>query len=353
VSPADRSVRALLSGERRGPIPSLLRAFLLALTPLYRLGLAVRGAAYRTGLRRVRRAPVPVVSVGNLTAGGTGKSPFVVHVVRRLEALVRRPAVVSRGYRARPGAASDEAEMIRRAAPGVLHVEDPVRLRGAGRAAAEGADVVVLDDGFQHRACARDLDIVLVDAGEPFGFGHLLPRGLLREPPAALSRADLLVLTRVDQVSAEEVASLRQRLSGLAPGVPILATRHRPAALRPLGSDDAGDPAALAGRRVLALSGLARPGAFERTLRDLGADVVAAARFPDHHDYAEEDLAATRERARAAGATAIVATTKDAVKLEGLEGAPAEPVVLVLEVDIEILEGAEILEERLARLVGP
>jgi tetraacyldisaccharide 4'-kinase len=350
VSRPGSRLESLLAGERRGPAAAVLRALLLLLTPLYRLALTIRRVAYALRIRRVRRPGVPVVSVGNLTAGGTGKTPFVALLVERLSARGMRPAVVSRGYRAPAGRDGDEARMLREAVPGILHVEDPDRSRGAARAAREGADVVVLDDGFQHWACGRDLDIVLVDALRPFGHGHLLPRGLLREPVSALSRADLLVITRADQVGEEDIAGIRARLASAAPGIPVAAARHAPVGLETLSGAAAGEPSDLSGKRVLALSGIGNPAAFERTREDLVAEVVAAIRHADHHEYAESDLADALEEARAVGAEAVVTTGKDAVKLAGLRGADAEPRILVLSVEMRLTEGSEHLDERCARI---
>jgi tetraacyldisaccharide 4'-kinase len=352
VNRPSRPAEALLSGERRGPIAAVLRTVLLLLTPLYSLALLIRRAAFAVHLRRVRRPALPVVSVGNLTAGGTGKTPFVAHLVKRLAALGLRPAVVSRGYRAPPGEDGDEARMLRDAVPGILHIEDPDRFRGAERAAREGADLVVLDDGFQHWACARDLDIVLVDATEPFGYGHLLPRGLLREPVRALRRADLLVVTRTDQVADGDLAATLSRLGQAAPGVPVVSACHAPIGLRALSGEETSRPADLAGMRVLALSAIGNPVAFERTLEDLGAEVVAAIRHPDHHAYGVVDLEGAREQSRSLGAEAIVTTGKDAVKLRGLDAADVAPPVLVLTIAIVIVAGDEHLGASLEELVN-
>jgi tetraacyldisaccharide 4'-kinase len=352
VTAADRAGRALVTGEWRGPLAATLRFGLLLLTPLYRLALALRAIAYRLRILRVRRPSIPVVSVGNLTAGGTGKSPFVAWVVRRLLRAGKRPAVVSRGYRARPGESSDEGRMFRRAVPGILHVENAERHRGVERAAAEGAGVAVLDDAFQHRRCARDLDLVLVDATDPFGGGHLLPRGLLREPLGALRRADAIVVTRADQVEPGVKDRIVARLERAAPGRPVALARHAPVGVRPLLGAGASPPSALAGRRVLALSGLGRPAAFERTLADLGAEVVATARFPDHHVYDVRDVERVRRQAEEARAEAIVTTAKDAVKLEDAAPEGGEPEILVLDVEIEILAGGEELERALLAAAG-
>jgi len=332
----------VLSGARRGIAARVARLGLGLLTPLYRLGLALRSLAYAIGLKRRVRVDVPVVSVGNLTTGGTGKTPLVSWVVARLRSWAATPGVVSRGYRRAEGEeASDEAAMLREELGSIIHVENPDRVRGAGDAIGRGADVIVLDDAFQHWRIRRDLDLVTIDATRPFGFGRLLPRGLLREPVGALRRAGVIVVTRADAVDRETLAGLRTRLERIAPGVPVAVTRHAPL-----------DPPDLAGRRVLAVSGVGHPAAFEATLERLGAKSVVGCRFRDHHAYDAADL--DRMRAAAEGVDLVVTTAKDEVKLRPLrEASGAEfPVPWhVLRIAIEFLDGVEAIDAALGRLV--
>jgi len=211
----DRQSRwlAIVSRSRRGFGPALARAGLTGLAGLYRLGLVVADLRWR---RRdaARRAPCPVVSVGNLTVGGTGKTPMVAYLANLLVAEGYRPLIVSRGYGAEAGAMNEEARELADACPDVPQVQRPDRLQAIRDwSASEPCDVAILDDGFQHRRLARDLDIVLIDALRPFGYGHVLPRGLLREPPAALARADLVVITHADLLGADALAGLRQALT--------------------------------------------------------------------------------------------------------------------------------------------
>jgi len=318
---------------------------LLALpAALFGAGARLRGALYERGWFASERVEAPVVSVGNLSVGGTGKTPAVAWVARELIARGRRPGIASRGYRARPGEESDEARSLARELPGVPHAAHPRRVEAARALLARGCDVVVLDDGFQHRALARDLDLVLVDASRPWGLPPpaegvppvcaLLPRGLLREPPSALARADALIVTRADQVAPRELEVLRARLVELAPGRPVATAEHRARALRPLAGGEARPLQDLRGARVELLSGIGNPEGFERSVRALGAEVAAHRRFADHHDYAEADLAGLGAR--------VVTTTKDAVKLVGLSAARALD-AWVLEVEFAITSGAPAL----------
>ena len=331
--------REIISGDARDGVARLLRPMLRAASWPYGTAAALRRAAYRRGWRRSCQAGVPVVSVGNITTGGTGKTPLVAWVVGQLGRQGRRPAVLIRGYRGRDGK-SDEAELLERLT-GAPVIVDPDRLAGAARAVAGGADVLVMDDGFQHLRLRRDLDIVTIDATCPFGHDALLPRGLLRESPAVLALADMLVLTRCDQVSQSQLLSLRKRLARLAPGVTVAETIIRPT--RILGHDAAPLPAeALAARAVWAFCGLGNPENFYRTLTGLGARLLGQTTFNDHHAYVPADVEALAARADAAGAELLLTTAKDAVKLHGLAAQ-----VRWLEIELEFRTGRQELEDRL------
>ncbi len=303
-------------------------------------GHAARLAAVRTGILRAERLPVPVLSVGNLTAGGTGKTPFVAWIVQRLVEQGRRPGVLSRGYGPRPDGSdvSDEGLVLRRLlGPDRPYVEDANRRRGGRRLLAEHpeTDVLVLDDGFQHVRLARDLDIVLLDATNPFGYGHRLPRGLLREPPSALGRADVVVLTRAERVSTAEIAALEQRVAALTPALVAVART------RPVGLEVDGRPAALdalAGRVVHACSAIGNPAAFAATLEDLGARVVGRTELPDHARLSPARWQAVLAASRREAAELVVVTRKDAVKCD-----PLPPGVAVLDVETVVLEGLDAL----------
>jgi tetraacyldisaccharide 4'-kinase len=306
---------ALVRGESRGAWPALQRLALCAASLPYSAAVRLRNLAYDRGWLRVERAAVPAVSVGNLTVGGTGKTPCVEYVARLYREHGLRVAVLSRGYGSAAGP-NDEALVLEENLPDVPH------LQGADRAALSRAaveelesEVLVLDDGLQHRRLARDLDLVLLDATSPWGGGRLLPRGLLREPPSALRRAGAIILTRCDQAPAEEVERLRQRVARLAPDVPVAETTHRPVGLVNSGGDGAPLDMLREGP-VAAFCGVGNTEAFRRTLADLGADVVAFRAYPDHHTYTRADVEELRAWARALppGCNAVT-TQKDLVKL--------------------------------------
>ena len=345
--------KRLVDGSMRGPGPAALRAVLAAISVPYRGAVAIRNTAYDRGLASVHHGPVPVISVGNLTLGGTGKTPLVAWMARTLQAAGHRPAIVSRGYGARPGEVSDEAAELAIVVPGVPHIADRDRLAAVHAAAAQAATAVVLDDGFQHRRLARDLDIVAIDATDPFGCGRLFPRGLLREPVTSLRRAHAVVLTRASSVSAERRAEIRQAVTaargGQPPAVWAEAT-HRPIALR----DHSGglqDLERLRGRRIAAFAGIGNPAAFRATLTDIGADVAAFTPFADHHAYRDGEIASLAQTCRQHGAELAVTTLKDLVKIRSLDldGIP----LVALEIAATFSTGEELLRAAVIEAARP
>ena len=306
----------------------------LALAPLewvYRAGAAVDRAATHPA-----RASVPVISVGNLTVGGAGKTPVALGLAQRLIARGRKPAVLSRGYgrrgreplRVAPDANAADVgdEPLLLARRGLTVFVGPDRSRLARLAVEQGADVLVLDDGLQHHGLARDLDVVVADASNLFGNGHLLPRGPLREPPAALSRVrrGLLWLTRCDLPRDPRVTEL--------PRWPTVE------------SDYAASAPELRGKRVFLFAGIARPGSFEATVRALGAEIAGARWFRDHYFYTQYDLRTLRAEA---GGALLVTTEKDLVRIpDPRDGIAAVPV------DVRVLRGQVELDAALDSALG-
>lgn len=313
--------KRLTDGSLRGPGPAVARLTLAGIAVPYGWIVAARNGAYDRGLLTVHDGGVPIVSIGNLTLGGTGKTPLVAWAARTLAAAGRRPAIVSRGYGAKRGEVSDEAAELAIVVPGVPHVADRDRVAGARTAASRGADVVVLDDGFQHRRLARNLDVVAIDATDPFGGGRLFPRGLLREPQRALRRADAVVLTRAAAVDAESREAIRRAVIAARAGDSSMLwaeASHRPVALRDHGGG-LHDLDRIRGRRVAAFAGIGNPAAFRATLAGLGGDIAAYTPFADHHAYRDADLQALADTARASHADLAITTLKDLVKVRRLD----------------------------------
>lgn len=350
--PDAEAFRKLVDGSRRGAAATLARATLGALSVPYAAAVQARNAAYDRGLLRVRQAGVPVISVGNLTLGGTGKTPLVAWAARRCLAGGRQPAIVSRGYGAVRGQTSDEAAELALLLPGVAHVADRDRVAAAAAAVAQGADAIVLDDGFQHRRLARDLDIVAVDATDPFGCGHMFPRGLLREPLGGLARARAVVLTRADTIEPDRRRAIIEKLAAWcrASGPRVwVAAAHTPHRLRTSAGREL-PLAAVAGRRVVAWCGIGNPPAFRRTLERLGAEIVEFRPFPDHHGYTADDIARLARLTTAARADLAITTLKDLVKLphETLGDTP----LAALEIAIEFLAGEAELDGLVQATLG-
>lgn len=350
--PDAEAFRRLVDGSDTRAGAALVRAALSPAGIAWSTIMSARNLAYDAGVLPVARAPVPVVCVGNLTLGGTGKTPLVAWITRRLAARGMRPAIVSRGYGAARGATSDEAAELALLLPGVLHVADRDRVAAARAAAAGGAGAVVLDDGFQHRRLARDLDIVAIDATDPFGQDRVFPRGLLREKASGLRRARAAILTRSRSVDAVRRREIRARYAALCGGrVPAAwaEAHHAPAGLRDAGGRRE-DSTWLAGRRVAAFAGIGNPSAFHATLTGLGAEVVGFRPFADHHRYSRADVDDLASWAGRLGALALVTTLKDMVKLPG--GEERSPPILALEIALEMDSGAEEIDALLGALAG-
>lgn len=314
---ADRhsALLEVIAGKRRGPVAALIRAGLWTGVPLYWSAVALRRLVWGLGLKRASHPGVPVISVGNLTTGGTGKTPLVIWIATQLRAAGVRVAVLSRGYRSPGGAGNDETREIAGRLPDVPVLENADRVAAACTAVEElEMETLLLDDGFQHWRLARDLDLVAVDATNPFGYGHLLPRGLSREPASSLRRADWVVVTRANLVPETELQNLLGRLARYIDPARIavagtVADRWVRADGREVPLEE------LSGQPLLAFCGIGNPEGFGRVLRLAGMSVNRRVDWPDHHHYGAEDLALLGQLGKDHGAAAIVCTAKDLVKI--------------------------------------
>jgi tetraacyldisaccharide 4'-kinase len=341
--------RALVKGQR-GWGPAISRLGLRAGSLPYGWVVWLRNRLYDRGTHRVYRAKAPVVSVGNLTLGGTGKTPCVEYVARYFREQHRRVAILSRGYGARAGR-SDEALVLEDNLPDVPHLQGVDRVTLASRAVDEFAsEVLILDDGFQHRRLARDLDLVLVDATDPWGEGFLFPRGLLREPTVELRRASVVMLTRCNQVEASERGRLREAITRLAPKAPIVETSHRPIEL--IRTDRAvAKLGRLMGQPVIAFCGIGNPMAFRQTLIDLGAKVIGWRAFPDHHRYSGKDVLELQAWASSQPADCQMVTThKDIVKIRQSQWGTKE--LWAVRISLQIEKGEKELHQKLREVVN-
>ncbi len=362
---------SLQAGEEAPAPRCSLGAVARGLAALYGLGARTRRALYAGAILRARRLPAPVVSVGNLTVGGTGKTPVTACLTRLFQAQGRKVAILSRGYGGqnqgvacisdgrqiyqKPPQAGEEAYWLALTLPGAAVYTGASRY-AAGLAAWEQVrpDLFLLDDGFQHFQLHRDLDIVLLDAAAPFGNGRLLPRGILREPRAVLTQktkptkkvknpkktaAQVLILTRFQEDRD------RHTLAALQRGFPentVLTASITPAAVRLVPDGPMEPPTVLNNQALLAFAALARPEVFRRTLEDLGVRLRGFRVFPDHHPYEPAELAALVREAETAGAWALVTTAKDWARLA--ERWDQTVPLWVLEVEAQISQPERIME---------
>jgi len=377
----------VILGRRADTGAAVYGAFLQALSWLFNGIVQLRLWLYR---HRVILHDQPlgclVVVVGNLTVGGTGKTPVVEKFARALRDRGRRVAILSRGYKSKAPPfwkkwwwalthteeppprivsdgttvlldsehAGDEPFMLARNLPGVVVLVDKDRVKAGAYAIKEfGCDTLVLDDGFQYLPLKGSLNLLLVDKTNPFGNGHLLPRGILREPIKHLRRASYIFLTKSNGTRDPELEAL---IAEHHPGADLIECAHRPQYLQhhgaPAGASDARQPLAwLKGRRVVAFSGIATPESFEKFLRDLGAIVVARERYLDHHRYDAEDIAELAELAQRERAECLVTTEKDAVRIAEQQSWPLPLYYLRLEIDI--ISGAADFDEAVSRICFP
>jgi len=342
----------------------LLKIGLRFLSFLYYFLVQLRLFLYSHDLLKKERIRVPVISIGNITLGGVGKTPFVQYLARNLLRKGFEPAILSRGYGGKSEhsflivsdgkqifstseKAGDEPFLLARSLSGVPVLVGKDRVK-TGRYAVEAFRVkfLLLDDGFQYLKLHRDLDILLIDTTNPFGSGWLLPAGILREPVRNLSRAHLFVLTKIE--GEKEVQELERLLFSINPRAKILKAVHRPQKLWELGRRKERPIIYLEGRKILALSSIGNPNSFEKTLHQLEVELKESIRFPDHHRYLKRELKEVEEKALKIGAEMVVTTEKDEARLPK-DFSFSFP-WMVLSISLEIIEGERELEEELKKL---
>lgn len=340
---------------------------------------------YKYGLFKRKKLPCFIISLGNITVGGTGKTPTAQLLARQIRDMGYRVIILNRGYRARwkgevgvvsdgcklfmdASEAGDEAFMLARHLPGIPVLIGPERF-ASGRYAIEhfGAEVAILDDGYQHWQLERDLDVVLIDAVNVFGNGYMLPRGTLREPIRNLNRADICLLTKVDQAAGQSREYIRGKIQQYSDHALVVESVHQPRSFVELKTwnehiGGGTDISEMKGMRIMAVSAIGNPTSFEQTLAQIGATIVESLRYPDHHNYTARDMISIIDQARRQDVEAIVITEKDAVKVP-------QPAVLaeqddmmdipiyVLSIEVKLKDGAdnmmELIKTRIQDKIGP
>lgn len=358
-----KQAKELLDGGRPGKASRLALSPLTLMGVVYGRAMLMRRAAYNSGLIKSRKAPVPVISVGNLTLGGTGKTPLCEYIALVLKSSGMKPALVSRGYKGAmegrvavvstgeelllgPKDAGDEPVLLAKRLPGVPVLLGKDRLKAVREAVRRfGTNVAVLDDAYQHLAIARNLNVLALDAARPFAAGSCIPRGMLREPQSALRDADVIVFTRADRADRERLETLKRKVGEMNPAAMLLTAVHEPESVTEPGGGATDTLLWLKTRKVLAFAGIGKPEGFFATLSNLGAAVTHTVEFEDHHEYSKADIDRLLNWAKLTNAEALVTTEKDAVKLERY--LPLTLPLKVLTVRMKIEEGRDAFEQKI------
>jgi tetraacyldisaccharide 4'-kinase len=340
----------LVTGKIKGPQGVFLRGCLFVLSLVYGLVVVILANLYRI---KPMRFSAKVISVGNITLGGTGKTTLVEYLSAKLSMAGNKIAVLSRGYKRdsrRPGAQGlgDEPAMLAKNLPLVQVVVDKNRIKAAQTAIRDyAADTLILDDGLQQWKIFKDLEIVTIDAQNPFGNYRMLPAGFLREPLAALKRADIFVLTQV--CSGQDLSGLTAKLKRINSRALIVESRHEPKGVSRLDqADELLDLEFLKGKSVAIFSGIGNPEGFQNCVCGLGIKVAKYFRFPDHHDYTQADILRIIKEVKEKNLEAIITTQKDAVKIRelGVKGTG----ILVLKIKLNITKNEAEFNRRLLKL---
>jgi tetraacyldisaccharide 4'-kinase len=357
-----RYLEKIIDGRENGIVAAIIRFILFLLSVLYSQLAKIRSVLYQNNILKKKEADVPVISIGNITTGGTGKTPFTAFLAEKLKSEYRI-AIISRGYGASEdveepflikdrdqlyaGAAEagDELFMLARRNDELIFIRSANRYQGTKLAVERGADLILLDDGFQHYQLKRNADIVLIDAEEPFSNNKVLPAGLLREPFAALKRADLFLLNRSENVDFSRVKELKNSLNTLSPlNKGIFSAETRLESCVSVASREKESLDFLKEKKVFAFSGIGSPAAFKKSIESAGAKVVSYKIFKDHYNYQKEDLLTLLDQYSASQADLILTTEKDAVKLFDFAEMIGELPFYYLKISLEIENNKELLE---------
>lgn len=360
----EQSYRGLISGQKAGMGAGLLRLLLGFAACPYSSVVGLRNLLYSKGWLKAHRVDAAVISIGNITTGGTGKTPLVVWLYNlitqksRLKAQNYDCAILTRGYKTTQNSKletqnyMDEPAVLADSCPDAKVIVNPDRVAGAAEAIIKfDAKVLIMDDGFQHRRLARDLDIVTIDATEPFGYGKMLPAGLLREPVASLKRTGAVVITRCDQITEPELVELEENLRAVNSGMTIARSMHAPVYAKSADNKEIGIEQ-LNGKKIFAFCGIGNPDAFLDTIKAMRCELVGSKLYDDHYHYAEDCLADISEQAQRLGADLILTTQKDWTKVVSdfrsqILDSKSSPPFAYLAIEIKFLAG----EDKLTALI--
>ena len=345
--------RQLISGQSSGLGVVLLRFSLAVASCFYSAVIGLRNSLYSKGWLKTHRVSAVVISIGNITVGGTGKTPLVIWLCKFLRQKEVRCAVLTRGYKTTKNLKlktqnySDEPAILAKSCPEAKVVVNPDRVAAATEAVNKfGAEILIMDDGFQHRRLARDADIATIDAMCPFGYGKMLPAGLLREPVTALKRADAVVITRCDQVAEAQLNQLEKKLQQVNTNMIIARSIHSPICAKSIGNKEI-SLEQLKDKKIFAFCGIGNPNAFLGTIKGLGVNLVGSKIYNDHHRYKNNDVTDIYEEARYLNADLILTTQKDCTKIASPTSAKEDIPLAYLEIELKFIIG----EDKLKRLI--
>lgn len=342
--------------KEKGPLRALAAGVLSLFSLLYRLASTARTWLYQHGICKRRRLEARVISVGNITVGGTGKTPLVIYLAEKLREKNRKVAILTRGYRRKKREmvelthetcqridwqdVGDEPYLLAKRLLDVPIMVSKHRSTSGEKAEQKfGCEILILDDGLQHLRLSRDLDIVVIDSVNPFGNGRLLPAGILREPLTSLKRADMFVLTKTDRVSStDELTELLRRYN---PEAPVVESAYRVRSIQGLFNDSSVEPRKIEDKKVYAFSGIGNPASFENTLEQLKIHILKHRKFMDHYPYSKRDLMDLEGEARGVGADFVVTTEKDSVRIPLVNR--LEIPFYVVKIDLRITQGEQTL----------
>jgi len=333
----------LISGQTSGSGAVILRLFLGLAAAAYSIAIRLRNFLYSAGWLKTHSADAVVISLGNITTGGTGKTPLVIWLCKKIISDYQC-AILTRGYKTSAQETehlTDEPAIFSESCPEVKVIVNPDRVAGAEEAAIKfGPKVLIMDDGFQHRRLARDLDIVAIDATLPFGYSRMLPAGLLREPVSSLKRAGAVVITRCDQIAENELSELEEKLRLINPNIVISRSIHAPAYVKSIDNKEI-SLEQLKGKKIFAFCGIGNPGSFLTTIKTTGAKLVGSKIFNDHHHYTEACIAGIFEQAERFKADLILTTQKDQNKITLPASSKTEIPLAYIGIEIKFLSGEE------------
>lgn len=340
---------SVISGKRKGILPALIRLSLLEISWLSFIIIKVKNQLYSSKIVKIKSLPCKVISVGNIVVGGTGKTPTVITIAKMLQRSTNlKIAVLSRGYKSKmhgntvisdgksilydQSEVGDEPYLIAKKLPNVPVIIGKDRFTSGFIAISNfNTQVVILDDGFQYLKLKRDINILIIDSTQPFGYEHILPRGYLREPLSAIKRADIILLTRVDQCN--DINYVYNRLKLIAPSIPIFESIHYPTSLHAINENENIGLDNIKGKNIIAVCGIANPSSFYSTLKTLCPLNITLMKFPDHHNYTINDLNMIRQKVLETRADYIITTEKDSMKLNTIRDIP----VMVLNIELKLI----------------